>query len=145
MKQEEKTLEEYMNKKGLKHSRQRNEILKVFISIEKHLTADELYRAVKRKYPATGFATVYRTLKLLSECGLCREVILDDGVVRYEHKYRHEHHDHLVCVKCWKFVEVVEPGIEKLQQRLARKYAFLQQYHRMEIYGICKECRGKAT
>ncbi|MFH2070658.1 MAG: transcriptional repressor [Elusimicrobiota bacterium] len=143
MKQEEKTFEKYINEKGLKHSKQRNEILRVFINTEKHLTADELYRSVKNKYPEVGFATVYRTLKLLSECGLCREVVFGDGVARYEHKYGHEHHDHLVCVKCGNFVEVFEPRIEELQEKLAGKYGFLQKHHRMEIYGICRKCNRK--
>lgn len=132
--------EHYIDEKSLKHSKQREEILDIFLKLDKHLSADELYRIVKKKYPTIGFATVYRTLKLLCESGLSRELKLEDGVTRYEHLYNHKHHDHLVCTKCGKFVEVVDTEIEKLQERLAAKHGFSVQRHRMELYGLCRSC-----
>jgi len=69
---EEKIFEDYLATKSLKHSEQRKEILHIFLKHDKHLTANELYRIVKKKYPTVGYATIYRTLKLLCECGLCR-------------------------------------------------------------------------
>lgn len=138
---EEKILEGYLLKKNLKHSQQRLEILDVFLNTDKHLTADELYRIVKIKYPAIGSATVYRTLKLLCESGLGRELKIDDGITRYEHLYGHQHHDHLICTKCGKFVEVLDPEIERLQERLALKHGFYPERHRMELYGVCKQCK----
>ena len=80
IRKEEKVLEDYITGKHLKHSEQRREILSIFLGTEKHLTADELYRMVKGKYPGTGYATVYRTLKLLCESGLCRELRYEDGI-----------------------------------------------------------------
>ena len=143
MLKERKIFEEFLKERNLKQSIQRMEILRVFIETEKHLTTDELYRIVKKKYPSIGYATVYRTLKLLCECGCGRELKFEDGITRYEHKYRHEHHDHLVCIKCGKFVEVIDPKIEELQKRMAKKYGFAPERHRMEIYGICKGCKRK--
>lgn len=140
---EEKIFQEFLKDKGLKQSNQRMEILRIFITLEKHLTTEELYGIVKSKIPTIGYATVYRTLKLLYECGLCRELKFEDGIARYEHMYSHEHHDHLICVKCGKFVEVVDPKIEELQKRLAKRYGFHPEHHRMEIYGICRECKRK--
>ena len=98
---------------------------------------------VKKLYPSIGFATVYRTLKLLCEAGLCRELKFEDGITRYEHLYGHQHHDHLVCTRCGKFIEIIEPEIEKLQEKLFKKHKFLPQRHRMELYGICKKCRKR--
>jgi Fur family ferric uptake transcriptional regulator len=112
------------------------------LKTERHLTADELYRLVKRRNPTIGFATIYRTVKLLCECGLSREFKLENGSVRYEHLYGHEHHDHLICLKCGKFIEVVDPEIEKLQEKLARKEGFILQGHKLLAYGICRECKG---
>ena len=141
MEKEEKILEEYLKNRELKHSGQRVEILGVLAEAEKHLTADELYRLARRKNPKIGYTTVYRTLKLLCECGLCREMTPHDGINRYEYAPGHEHHDHLICVKCGRFVEVVDPEIEKLQKKLAKKSGFFEQFHRMEIYGVCSKCK----
>lgn len=138
---EEKILENYLREKNLKHSEQRKEILRIFLNIDKHLTANELYRIVQKKYSAIGFATIYRTLKLLCEVGLCRELKLEDGTTRFEHLYNHRHHDHLICTKCGKFVEIIESGIEELQEKIFKLYGFHPQRHRMELYGICKKCK----
>jgi Fur family transcriptional regulator, ferric uptake regulator len=140
---EQFVLKKFIIKKGLKHSKQRDSILSVFLEIERHVTIDELWAAVKMKYPAIGFATVYRTMKVLCECGLCSEIYLDDGTTRYEHLYNHDHHDHLVCTKCGSFIEVVSEEIEKLQEQLMKRYGFSPQYHRMNLYGICQDCGKK--
>lgn len=137
---EEKILEDYIATKNLKHSAQRTEILRVFLDIDRHLTANELYRIVLKKNSSVGFATIYRTLRLLCECGLCRELRFEDGTTRYEHLYNHQHHDHLICTKCGKFIEVVDPEIEELQERLAKLHGFHPERHRMELYGTCTKC-----
>lgn len=139
-KEEQKIFDDFVKKRELKNSGQRKEILLTFLKTEKHLTADELHRLVKKKNPSIGIATVYRTLKLLCECGLGSELRLGDGSVRYEHLYGHEHHDHLLCTKCGEFTEVIDPEIEKLQERLARKEAFRLQGHKLVMYGICRKC-----
>jgi Fur family ferric uptake transcriptional regulator len=140
--EEEKIFDDFVKKKGLKHSDQRRGILRTFLKTERHLTADELYGLVKRRNPAIGFATIYRTLKLLCECGLSRELKLENGSVRYEHLYGHEHHDHLICLKCGKFIEVVDPGIEKLQEKLAKTKGFILRGHKLLLYGTCRGCKS---
>ena len=141
-KKEIELFEDYIRSKNLRHSEQRIQILEVFLKSEKHLTADELYRMVKKKNPSIGTATVYRTLKVLRESGLCRELKLDDGTTRYEHLYGHKHHDHLVCTHCGSLVEVVDPEIEKMQIKLAKAHGFYIKSHKLEMYGICKRCRS---
>jgi Fur family ferric uptake transcriptional regulator len=130
----------YLNDKGQKLTSQRKTILKAFLNSAHHISAEELYDTLKQENPAIGLATVYRSLKLLCECGLAVEIRLSDGITRYEHLFNHEHHDHLICLECGKIIEVVEPGIEELQQKLAQKQAFTVLHHRMELYGTCKEC-----
>jgi Fur family ferric uptake transcriptional regulator len=138
---EREVLSGHIRNKNLKHSEQRQIILEVFLETEKHLTAEELYLMVKKKVPSIGYATIYRTLKLLIEAGLCREMQVENGVTRYEHHYNHEHHDHLVCTKCGKFVEIFSPDIEKLQEKIAKKNGFVLERHRLELYGVCGACR----
>ncbi|RJQ19306.1 MAG: transcriptional repressor [Nitrospiraceae bacterium] len=140
--EEQKVFDSFVREKGLKHSGQRKDILLTFLKTEKHLTVDELYTLVKKKNPSIGIATVYRTLKLLCGCGLSSELRFGDGPVRYEHFYRHEHHDHLVCVKCGNFIEVMDAEIEKLQERLAKKEDFTLQGHKLLMYGVCRKCKG---
>jgi Fur family ferric uptake transcriptional regulator len=138
---EQTAFKEYLARKGLKASEPRAAVLKAFLGIERHVTAEELFRLVRRKHPSVGLATVYRTLALLCECGLGRELAFDDGTTRYEHAYDHEHHDHLICTRCGQIIEVVNPEIERLQTRIFQQHGFQPQRHRLDLYGICEKCR----
>ena len=95
------------------------------------------------KEPRIGYATVYRTLKLLKECGLAYERHFGDGVSRYEVAWDDEHHDHLICIDCGKIVEFEDEGIEKLQHDVAAKHGFTLVRHRLELYGMCPDCQAK--
>ena len=139
--EEEKIFEDYLATKNLKQTEQRKEILDIFLNTDKHLTANELYQIVRKKHHKVGYATIYRTLRLLCECGLCRELKVEDGTARYEHLYGHQHHDHLICTKCGRFVEVVDSEIERLQEKLAKQHGFYPERHRMELYGVCRKCK----
>jgi len=140
VKKEIDIFEEFIRSKGLRRTNQREKVLEVFLATEKHMSVDKLYKFVKRKYPHIGHTTVYRTMKLLAECGLCEEVDFGDGLARFEHKYGHNHHDHLICLRCGKATEVVKQEIEKLQDDLAKRHGFTPVKHKLEIFGICKRC-----
>ncbi len=133
----------FLRQKGLRRTKQRDELVNVFLRTERHVSTQELFDIVRRKHKDIGYATVARTLKLLAECGLCRVVDFGDGVQRFEHKYGHEHHDHLICTKCGKFVEIYSKRLEKLQEELVRKHGFMQEYHKLDIFGICPRCGKK--
>ena len=133
----------YLAREKLKFTSQRALIFDVFWSVEKHISPEELYGLVKQKDPSIGQATVYRTLKLLSDSKIAREVDFGDGVTRYEPYFGQSHHDHLICKKCGKSVEVVDEKIEKLQEALARKHGFILSGHSMYLYGKCRECSNK--
>jgi Fur family transcriptional regulator, ferric uptake regulator len=141
--EETAVFQNFISGRKLRHSQQRDWILETFLRIEKHLTVEELWAAVRKKNPSVGFATVYRTLKLLCESGLCRELRFEDGTTRYEHQYGHEHHDHIVCTECGQCLEVVDEEIERLQEQLMKRHGFSPLHHRMNLYGICRTCRDK--
>ena len=143
MKKEFIVFDDFIRAKGLRHTPQRETILDVFLSTERHVSAEELYKLVRRRHRDIGYVTVYRTMKLLSESGLCGEIDFGDGIMRYEHKYGHGHHDHLVCIRCGAFTEVVKPKIERLQEDLTKEHNFKALRHRLEIFGICSRCRRK--
>jgi Fur family transcriptional regulator, ferric uptake regulator len=135
--------EQALRERGLKSTAQRDDIAKVFFGTGEHLSVEELHAAVKKKVnPRVGYATVYRTLKLLKECGLADERHFDDGQARYEPTEAEEqHHDHIICERCGKIVEFNSQELEKLQERIARFLGFVVSRHRMELDGICAECR----
>ena len=108
--------QDYLARKRLKMTPQRRAILDVFLSVEEHLSSEELYAKVKQVDPSIGQATVYRTLKLLADAGFAWVVDFNDGVTRYEHQVGHAHHDHLICENCRTNIEVVDPEIERLQR-----------------------------
>lgn len=137
---EEQVLKEYLQQKDLKYTDQRRVILESFLKTESHFTVEELHAKVKTVNPSIGYTTVYRTLKLFTECGLAAEMKFEDGITCYEHLFEHDHHDHLICTKCGRHIEVIEPEIEALQEKLARKHHFKIEHHRMELYGICDRC-----
>jgi len=137
-------LHQHLKKVGLKHTEQRDTILRTFLDTREHLSTDELYQLVKKKDPKIGFTTVYRTLKLLSECGLASEVAFHDGIARYEHQYGRRSHNHMVCTECGSSVEFFSPEVGQLEQSIGRKYRYLTIRHTFQIYGICEDCRKKS-
>lgn len=142
MRKEIEILEKFIKEKGLRYTPQREEILKIFLGVEKHLSADELHKIVKKKNPGIGYVTVYRTMKLLEKAGLCSSIDFGDGISRFEHRYGHGHHDHLICIKCGSYAEVVKPEIEKLQDELAKERRFMPLKHKLQIFGICRKCKA---
>jgi len=137
-------LHQHLKKVGLKHTEQRDTILRTFLDTREHLSTDELYQLVKKKDPKIGFTTVYRTLKLLSECGLASEVAFHDGIARYEHQYGRRSHNHMVCTESGSSVEFFSPEVGQLEQSIGRKYRYLTTRHTFQIYGICEDCRKKS-
>ena len=136
---------EHLRNNGLLYSEQREQILDIFLKTEKHPAINDLYDLVRKENPQIGLATVYRTMRVICDAGLARETDFGDSIRRFEHKYKHQHHDHLICLKCGRIIEVISPGIEKLQESLARKHRFKAVRHRMEIFGICRTCKRKET
>jgi len=136
-----RALNEYIDRKGMRNSSSRSAILAEFLKAEKHLTSDELYKIISNKIPTIGIATVYRSLHLFCECGIARELKMEDGISRYEPILGHEHHDHLVCTKCGKFIEIIDSELEEIQSKIADRYRFNIQNHKMELYGLCSDCK----
>jgi Fur family ferric uptake transcriptional regulator len=133
---------EHLRRQGLKSTAQRDDIAHVFFASKRHISVEELYHAVKQVNPRIGYATVYRTMKLLTECGLAVESHFRDGEARYEGTEGH-HHDHLICVQCGKIVEFEEDRIEALQAEVASQLGFKFTGHKMELYGICQDCQRR--
>ena len=129
--------------RGVRYSRRREAILAALSSGTGHLSAEEVHREARKRLPGMGIATVYRALKFLCGCGQASEFIPADGVARYEPAGSRAHHDHLICTSCGRFIEAVDPAIERLQERLASRHGFKPTHHKLEIYGICSGCAAR--
>jgi Fur family ferric uptake transcriptional regulator len=138
-------LNQHMEKRGLRSTDQRRLIVETFFQAPNHISIEELLAEVRAKDPRVGYATVYRTLKLLTECGVAFERKFGDGLTRYELADDASHHDHLICIECAKIVEFEEPKIEELQEKIAARHGFLLTSHKHEMYGTCSECQAKAA
>lgn len=139
--EEKEIFREHIQKAGLRRTAQRDLILEIFLSTEEHLTSEDLYFLVHRKDPSVGHTTVYRTLKLLTEAGLAREVRFGDNKTYYEHHFKHEHHDHMICTECGTVLEFFSPQIEDLQDQMADKFGFRPTHHSLRMWGICSDCQ----
>ena len=145
MREAQDILHQHLKRVGLKQTAQRDTILRTFLETREHLSTEELHRLVKKKDAKIGYTTVYRTLKLLAECGLASEVAFHDGIARYEHQYNRRSHHHMVCTSCGSSVEFFSNEVEKLEQEIGHKYHYETTRHTFQIYGLCEDCRRKAA
>jgi Fur family transcriptional regulator, ferric uptake regulator len=134
-----------LREKGLKQSARRDRVLKVFLGTHDHLSTEELHRLVREKDPSIGYTTVYRTLKLLTQCGLAFEVDFKDGVARYEHGLNRRTHHHMVCTSCGDSVEFFAPELDEVQQRIGKQFHFDPSRHTFQIFGTCQTCRKSGS
>ena len=143
--QEIAIFQDYLKTRGLKLTSQRSIIARKVFGTHKHFSAEELLENLKREKRAISKATVYRTLALLEESNLINSIYFQRGFKFYEHTaiIGHEHHEHIVCVECFKVVEFIEPELETFHERIAKKQGFRVVSHTYKIYGVCAACAAK--
>ncbi|MFW2586778.1 Fur family transcriptional regulator [Sagittula sp. SSi028] len=120
---------------GLRMTDQRRTIVEVLETAADHPDVEELHARAAALDARISLATVYRTVKLFEETGILEKVDFGDGRARYEDAER-EHHDHLIDVTTGDVIEFVDPEIEALQEKIAKKLGYKLQGHRMELYGV---------
>ena len=132
---------EYLRTQQLNTTTQRELIVDQFLRTHGHVSIDELLARVRKKNPRVGYATVYRTLRLLVDSGLASPRHFDEGQTRYEPSGAH--HDHLICLKCNLILEFENDEIEQLQEETARKLGGFQVLrHKHELYCLCPKAQG---
>src|SRR5262245_66463919 len=119
MTEEQQVFLNHIQKQGLKRTAQRDLILDVFLRTEGHVSGEDLYQLVRAQDSTIGQTTVYRTLRLLTDAGLAREVRFGDGRAHYEHNYKQQHHDHMICSECGKIIEFYSTELEAIQTAMA--------------------------
>jgi Fur family transcriptional regulator, ferric uptake regulator len=124
-------------------TRQRDLVAQTVLLAEDHLSVDGIRRRLREKGEQVGTATVYRTLDVLLESGLVRAHDFGEGFKRYEPMPAQAHHEHLICERCGRVVEFQNERLERMLPIIADEHGFQHNRHRVEIYGVCRECRQR--
>ena len=132
----------YLQENRLNTTTQRELIVDQFLRCKDHISIDELLARIRKRNKKVGYATVYRTLKLLVQSGIANHRQFGDGQARYE--VAGDHHDHLICAKCGLILEFEDEQIEQLQVQIAQRLGGFQVVrHRHELYALCEKARGQ--
>lgn len=134
---------QYLREHHLPVTRPRDRIARAIFDTEEHLSAETLEQQLRRNGEPVGTATVYRTLDVLVRSGLVRAHDFGEGFKRYEAMPAQTHHGHLICVRCSRVLEFSNATLERIIPMLADEHAFQHQRHRVEIYGLCRDCRQR--
>ena len=132
----------YLREQGFPITQQREAVAQTVFSATGHLSVEDIERRLREEEERIGKATIYRTLDLLVKSKLVEEHDFGEGFKRYEHRLsRQPVHEHLICLECGKVTEFRSEEVERVEGRVANEYGFAPARHRLEIYGLCRDCR----
>jgi Fur family ferric uptake transcriptional regulator len=133
----------YLHRKRLPVTHQREAIAMSLFESEHQLSVDDLAEILRKRGEHVGKATIYRTLNLLVEADLARELDFGEGFKRYEQQAGEARYDHLICTGCGKVERFVRASLDELQAAIAAELGFSVQSRRLKIYGLCRQCQSK--
>ncbi|TMC48284.1 MAG: transcriptional repressor [Chloroflexi bacterium] len=137
---------ELLRSSGFRATPQRQMVLQVLREAgDRHLTADDVWRAVNQHYPSFNRSTTYRVLELFSAMGLVQQTRLGDGVAHFEAVDHPDRHHHLVCVRCGTVQNVPADVLREISVRLAERHSFHIGSVDLMIQGECAACRRAAS
>ncbi len=134
----------FIKGKGFKYTPERNAVIEAIAGFKGHFDAEELCDRLKKSGEDVSRATVYRSLPLLVQSGIIKETVHSIDKTSYEVVLGKEHHDHLVCITCGKYIEFRNDEIERLQNKVCGNSGFEPVDHLMSVRGYCDKCRRKA-
>jgi len=142
---------DFLAQKNLRLTSQRQAIIESVFNTRQHFTAEQLLTWSREKDKSVSRATVYRTLPLLTESGLVREMDFGKDYKFYDPNYaEHPHHNHIICQDCEKIVEFESDKIEKIENEISHRLGFAVKAHRLQITASCEDlkklgaCKKKA-
>src|ERR1051326_1960010 len=143
---------DFLARKSLRLTAQRRAIIDTLFETDQHFTAEQLLAWSRRRDKSVSRATVYRTLPLLTESGLVREMDFGKDYKFYDPNYaEHPRHNHIICQDCDKIVEFDSKKIEKLENEISQRLGFALKDHRLQITATCEQlkklgaCRKKSA
>jgi Fur family ferric uptake transcriptional regulator len=150
--QVKKRLDAYLAQQGQRRTKQRDVIIEAAFATDDHFNADELLEKVRKIDRSVSRATVYRTITLMQDCGVLREVDLGRDQTYYDPNFLEKpQHNHLICLDCDRVVEFEDEHIALLHDCISRRLGFKPQLKSMRIEAHCEElaregsCRFKTA
>lgn len=143
MKNFESKFRNALREMGLSVTKQRLSIARTVFDMGGHYSIDQILTKVRVQTPKVGYTTVYRTMKVLVQCGLIVEHKFGSGVTRFE-VAGDDHHDHMVCLSCGDIIEFHNEQIEETQILIAEGFGFQITKHRHILYGYCNKSSCEA-
>jgi Fur family ferric uptake transcriptional regulator len=139
-------LQAFFAEKGLRRTAQREAIVEAAFGTAEHFTADELLARSRELDPTVSRATVYRTLPLLVESGMLKEIDLREDRKVYDPNFvEHPHHNHLICVDCSKIIEFEDTNIELLENCITRRLGFSPTSKMVKIEAHCDRLKAEGA
>ena len=130
----------YLHSRGIRYTTARRRVLDVVLELHEHFEAEQVLYLLREHGWNVGKATVYRTLPLLVDCGILKQVRFDVKRAHYELAFGEGPHDHMVCQRCGRIVEFASGEVLELRNRIARRHHFHVVSHRFQLSGLCWEC-----
>lgn len=136
----------YLKEQRLPVTHQREVIAQAVFDSRGHLSVEEIEDTLRKDGNRIGKATIYRTMDLLVRSRLVVEHDFGEGFKRYEHRFSTESvYEHMICLECGKVIEFESWEIQDVKARVTAKHGFKATRHKLEIYGLCRECREKGV
>jgi len=129
-----------LRERGHRITPQRLAVLKTLVASGNHPSVEMIYDQVKKDFPTTSLATVYKTITLLKELQEVLELGFADGGSRYDGK-RPFPHPHVICTKCGTIVDPQFSSMENMAAEMAKKSGFRITHHRLDFFGLCPKCQ----
>ncbi len=126
---------------GYRSTKARDAVIAALLAYPGHMTADDLYNAMRREGQQVGRMTIFRTLDILAEIGVIRPIYQGSGAAHFV-LFDDGHHHHLVCTQCATTIEFEDCGMaQDLTQALSKRFKFSISAHLLEVYGLCANCQ----
>lgn len=133
--------QEWLKNNGIKLTKQRTGILQILMDAKRPLDAEGIYEMLRQNLEGCNLSTVYRNMELLVKLNLISETVM--GQKTYFALNHHEHAHYVQCLSCKQVVMVDGCPFEQYERQLAEKLGFKMLGHRVELFGICKDCSEK--
>lgn len=131
---------QYLKLNSIKCTTARLKILDTVLELDEHFEAEQVFYRLREQGLKVGKATVYRTLPLLVDCGILKQVRFDVKQAHYEHAFGEDPHDHMVCRRCGRIVEFSAEEVLELSRQIGRRHHFHVISHRFQLSGLCWDC-----
>lgn len=142
---ETESFSESLREQGLRYTPQRSLVFNILLEAEEHLSAEKVWKRASEKDESINLATIYRTLKVLSELGLVKHIHLEEGSeCSYYELVEGSEHFHFNCIACGEIIEFESERIFQARDELEARFGVKVIHSRITFEGLCSNCADKS-